>query len=67
MHGWVAPPHLAQSSSDTYIALQHTALQYGVSAMTERLTHWIEALFAPAFEMLRGVPPRAMMHLLTPF
>jgi hypothetical protein len=35
--------------------------------MIERLTHWIEALFAPTFEMLRGVPPRAMMHLLTPF
>jgi hypothetical protein len=35
--------------------------------MIDRLTHWIEALFAPTFRMLRGVPPRAMMHLLMPF
>jgi hypothetical protein len=35
--------------------------------MIEQLTRWFEALFAPTFLMLRGVPPRAMMRLLTPF
>jgi hypothetical protein len=35
--------------------------------MIGRLTRWLEALFAPTFELLRNVPPRAMMHVLTPF
>jgi hypothetical protein len=35
--------------------------------MTERVMRWFEALFAPTFLMLRGVPARAMMRLLTPF
>ncbi len=35
--------------------------------MIGRLTHWIEVLFAPTFLMLRDVPPREMMRLLTPF
>jgi hypothetical protein len=35
--------------------------------MMTQISRWIEALFAPTFLMLRGVPPRAMMHLLTPF
>jgi len=52
---------------NAHIALQHSALQQGNSAMLRILSHWIEALFAPTFEMLRGVPPRAMMHLLTHF
>jgi hypothetical protein len=35
--------------------------------MIDRLTSWIEMLFAPTFLMLRNVPPREMMRLLTPF
>jgi hypothetical protein len=35
--------------------------------MIRRITHWIEAIFAPTFRMLRGVPPRDMMRLLMPF
>jgi hypothetical protein len=35
--------------------------------MLKHLTHWIETLFAPTFQLMRSVPPRAMMHLLTPF
>jgi len=34
--------------------------------MADRITRWIEAFFAPTFLMLRGVPTRAIMHLLTP-
>jgi hypothetical protein len=52
---------------NTHIASQHTASHHGGLTMIRLLAHWIEALFAPTFELLRGVPPRAMMHLLTPF
>ncbi len=31
------------------------------------LINGFNTLFEPTFEMLRGVPPRAMMRLLTPF
>jgi len=31
------------------------------------LTRWIERAFAPAFELLRDVPPRAMHRLFAPF
>ena len=31
------------------------------------LVRCLKNLFAPTFEMLRGVPPRAMTRLLTPF
>jgi hypothetical protein len=37
------------------------------NSVIRRLTHWIEAIFAPAFRMLGGVPPRHMMRLLMPF
>jgi hypothetical protein len=33
----------------------------------EWLGRWVEAAFAPTFQLLRHVPPRAMMRLLTPF
>ena len=35
--------------------------------MSSRVAQLIDYLFAPMFQMLRGVPPRAMMRLLTPF
>jgi hypothetical protein len=35
--------------------------------MIDRLTRWVEALFAPTFLMLQDVPSREMMRLLTPF
>jgi len=35
--------------------------------MINRLTRWIETLFSPTVLMLRNVPPREMMRLLTPF
>ena len=35
--------------------------------MIDRLTRWIEMLFSPTFIMLRNVPSREMMRLLTIF
>jgi hypothetical protein len=35
--------------------------------MFERLERWIVAALAPTFELLRHVPPRALMRLMTPF
>jgi ABC-type nitrate/sulfonate/bicarbonate transport system permease component len=37
------------------------------STVFERITRWIELAFAPTFQMLRHVPPSAMIRLLTPF
>ena len=35
--------------------------------MLSTMTRWIERAFAPAFELLRDVPPRALHRLFTPF
>jgi hypothetical protein len=35
--------------------------------MLERITSFIERLFAPAFELLGDLPPRAVNRLFAPF
>ena len=35
--------------------------------MLDRIARWIESLFAPAFELLGDLPPRAVNRLFTPF
>jgi hypothetical protein len=35
--------------------------------MLKLIAHWIERAFAPAFELLRDVPPRALNRLFAPF
>ena len=35
--------------------------------MFKLLSQWIDALFAPAFELLRDLPPSAMSRLFSPF
>ncbi len=35
--------------------------------MFRDVIHWLERAYAPAFDMLRHVPPSALSRILTPF